>query len=89
MHNHEHSDESIVRLSKIEGHIRGIKNMIETGRECEDVLIQISAVQAALKNLSILILEDHLNHCIVDAINIGKGSEVVESFGHAIKHVLK
>lgn len=89
MNNHKHHKQVIERLSRAEGHLRGIKKMVEEGKECEEVLIQISAVQAALKNLSVIILQDHLDHCIIDAVNAGRGSEAVESFGNAIKHVLK
>lgn len=89
MNNHKHNKQVIERLSKIEGHVRGIKKMVEDGKECEDVLIQVSAVQGALKNLSVVILQDHLDHCIIDAVNEGRGNQAVESFGNAIKHVLK
>lgn len=89
MSNHKNYKQVIERLSKIEGHVRGIKKMVEDGKECEDVLIQVSAVQAALRNLSVIILQDHLDHCIIDAINEGKGAEAVENFGNAIKHVVK
>lgn len=86
---HAQHKQVIERLSKIEGHVRGIKKMAEDGKDCEDVLIQISAVTAALRNLSVIILQDHLDHCIVEAINEGKGAEALEEFSNAIKHVVK
>lgn len=89
MGHHKHNKQVIERLSGIEGHIRGIKKMMEEGKDCDDVLIQLSAVQAGIKSLSIIILQDHLDHCILDAVNEGRGSEVVEKFSHALKHVLK
>jgi DNA-binding FrmR family transcriptional regulator len=89
MNKHVHHKQVIERLSKIEGHVRGIKKMAEDGKECEDVLIQISAVMAALRNLSVIILQDHLDHCIVDAIKEGKGGKTLEDFANAIKHVVK
>lgn len=89
MNHHTHHKQVIERLAKMEGHIRGIKKMAEEGKECEDILIQISAVQAALKNLSVIILQDHLDHCIFDAVSEGRGGDAVEKFGNAIKHVLK
>jgi DNA-binding FrmR family transcriptional regulator len=89
MGNHTKSKQVIERLSRIEGHIRGIKKMVEEGKECEDVLIQISAVQSAIKSLSIVILKDHMEHCIVEAIDEGRGEEAVENLGNALKHVVK
>ena len=88
-HHHTNSKNVISRLSKMEGHIRGIKKMVEEDKTCEDVLIQISAVQAALRNLSVIILQDHLDHCIVDAIDEGKGDSAIGNFKNVIKYVVK
>ena len=89
MNKHTHHRQVIERLSRIEGHVRGIKKMVEDGKDCEDVLIQISAVTAALRNLSVIVLKDHLDHCIVEAINEGEGAKALEDFANAIKHVVK
>lgn len=89
MNTHIHSKQVLLRLSKIEGHVRGIKNMVENGKECEEVLIQISAVQAALKSLNVVILTDHLDHCVVKGIEDGHAPEVLDTFTRALKHVLK
>jgi DNA-binding FrmR family transcriptional regulator len=64
--NHTYTSTVSARLSKIEGHVRGIKKMLDDGKECEDLLLQISAVQAALSKVSKIILNDHLEHCIIN-----------------------
>ena len=59
------------RLSRIDGHICGIKKMVEEDRDCAELLIQIAAVRAALNKVSQILLEDHLETCLVDAVKVG------------------
>lgn len=68
-HTHSHTQTKAVinRLSKISGHIESIKRMVETGRDCSEVLIQLAAVKAAVSSVSSIVLKDHIEHCIVDA----------------------
>ena len=61
-------DSSINRLKTIEGHIKGITRMVENEEYCIDVIRQIQAVQAALNKVSITILNEHLNSCVITAI---------------------
>jgi DNA-binding FrmR family transcriptional regulator len=61
-------DDALSRLNNIEGHIRGIQRMIENDKYCIDVIQQIHAVQAALNKVSTIILEGHLNSCLISAI---------------------
>lgn len=65
------------RLKRIEGQVRGIHKMIEEDRYCVDVLVQLSAIQAALKKVSMHMLEDHSKHCVADAIKNGDGDEAI------------
>lgn len=58
----------VQRLKSIEGHVRGVEKMVEDGVYCIDVLRQIQAVHAALNKVSTLILDNHLNTCVVTAI---------------------
>lgn len=62
---HEHTDDVVNRLSRIEGHIRGIKKMLEDGQPCDQVLLQLSAVRAALNKTTKILLEDHFDHCVL------------------------
>jgi DNA-binding FrmR family transcriptional regulator len=59
------------RLHRIEGQVRGIERMVEDDRYCIDVLTQISAVNTALESLAFKVLDDHVNHCVADAIASG------------------
>ena len=74
-HPHVHSEESlqslINRLSRIEGHVRGIKTMIKDNRPCPDVLIQIAAVRGALDRVARMVLDNHLSDCIARATQDG------------------
>jgi len=63
-HTHKHSQAVINRLSRIEGHIRAIKNMLEEERPCPDILIQLAAVKSAITKASRLVLEDHMESCL-------------------------
>ena len=65
---HEHHQQVIARLAKIEGHVRAIKRMVENDTSCPDVLTQIAAVRLALNSVGRVILEDHLQSCMVDAV---------------------
>lgn len=74
-HTHVHSEESlraiVNRLSRVEGHIRGIKTMVQESRPCPEVLVQIAAVRGALDRVARLILDEHLTECIGRAANAG------------------
>lgn len=68
VHYHHVNKKNVIhRLSRIVGHIEGIKRMIEGETDCSDVLIQISAVRSALNNAGKIILADHINQCLLPA----------------------
>lgn len=87
-HGHYHSPEEkkkqINRLAKAIGHLNHVKTMIENDEDCAEVLIQLSAVNAALKNLGKEIINEHMTHCITHAIENGDVKEV-EEFQKAVK----
>ena len=66
-HTHEHTKAVLNRLSRAIGHLQSVRAMVEEGRDCSEVLIQLSAVRSAIDNTGKLILQDHLKHCIVEA----------------------
>ncbi|RSK29291.1 transcriptional regulator [Bacillus sp. HMF5848] len=66
------------RLKRIEGQVRGIQKMIEEDRYCVDVLIQVSAINAALKKVGFSLLERHTHHCVSDAIKQGDGDAAID-----------
>lgn len=66
------------RLNRIEGQIRGIKKMLENNAYCPDILIQVSAVNAALNSFNKVLLAEHINSCVVNDIKDGKTETVSE-----------
>ena len=70
-HHHENTRQVINRMNRAIGHMESIKTMIEDDRDCSEVLIQIAAVRSAINNIGKIILEDHIRHCVVDAIESG------------------
>jgi CsoR family transcriptional regulator, copper-sensing transcriptional repressor len=59
------------RLHRIEGQVRGIERMVEEDRYCIDILTQIAAVNTALESLAFNVLDDHVNHCVAEALASG------------------
>ena len=72
-HTHTHTNTKAVlnRLSRAIGHMESIKRMVEDGRDCSEVLIQISAVRSALASTGRLLLQDHIEHCVREAMETG------------------
>ncbi len=66
-HHHPQSSDVVARLARVEGHVRAIKQMSEEGKPCADILLQISAVQAALRKTGEAVLRDHLEQCVLSA----------------------
>jgi len=87
-HNHENTKMVINRLSRAIGHLESVKKMVQDERDCSEILIQVAAVKSAVNNIGKLILQDHLNHCITEAINTGDKSEL-EKFSDAIGKFMK
>ncbi|NCO76303.1 MAG: metal-sensitive transcriptional regulator [Cyanobacteria bacterium] len=91
-HGHIHSEESqrkiINRLSRIEGHVRGIKTMINESRDCPEVLIQIAAIRGALDRVARLILDEHLSECITRAAKDGTIEEEIKALKSALDRFL-
>lgn len=87
-HSHAHTKAVLNRMSKLIGHLESIRNMIENGRDCSDVLIQIAAVNGALNKVGKLILKDHMEHCIVDAIR-ENDEEAIKKLEEAIDRFIK
>lgn len=68
MEGHAHTTAVINRLSRAIGHLNAVKKMTEDGRDCSEVLIQLSAVRAEIENTAKVILKDHIDHCLVRAV---------------------
>ena len=89
-HSHTHTQTKAVlnRMARLIGHMQSVKQMIKDGRDCSEVLIQLSAVDAAIKSVSRVILKDHMEYCIVDAIKSGD-EKSIENINKALEQFLK
>lgn len=91
-HHHVHDEESlrriVNRLSRIEGHIRGIKTMVQESRACPEVLVQIAAVRGALDRVARIILDEHLTECIARAAEEGNIEAEIEELKAALDRFL-
>ena len=89
-HKHTHLNKSVLnRLARIEGQVKSLRSMVEEGRDCSEVLIQVAAARAALDQAGRLILEDHMEHCILDAVEEGRGQEALDDLKVALKRFIK
>jgi DNA-binding FrmR family transcriptional regulator len=91
-HPHIHDPESLRRimnrLARIEGHIRGVKTMVQESRPCPDVLVQIAAVRGALDRVARIILDEHLSECIGRAAAAGNIEAEIEELKMALDRFL-
>ena len=86
-HEHEHTKAVLNRMSRAIGHMNAVKRMVEEGRDCSEVLIQLSAVRSEISNLSKVILKDHIDHCIVEAVK-QDDEDAIENLKGAIDRLL-
>ena len=87
-HTHENTRAVLNRLSRAIGHLQSVKRMVEEGRDCSEVLIQIAAVRSAIDNTGKIILQDHLKHCIIDAAREGD-QQTIDDLCQAIDKYMK
>lgn len=87
-HVHENTKAVLNRLSRAIGHLESVKKMVEDGRDCSEVLVQIAAVRSAINNVGKVILQDHIQHCIVDAVE-ENDQEAIENLCQAIDKFVK
>lgn len=87
-HVHENTQAVLNRLSRAIGHLESVRKMVENGRDCSEVLIQIAAVRAAITNIGKVILQDHIQHCIVDAVE-RDDEQALDSLCQAIDKFIK
>ncbi len=66
-----HKDDYLKRLRRIEGQARGLQRMVEDEQYCIDILTQVSAMTKALQSVALGLLDEHLNHCVIDAARAG------------------
>lgn len=92
LHRHVHSMEEkkavLNRLSKAIGHLEAVKRMVERDEDCSEVLIQLAAVRSAINNTGKVVLKNHMNHCIVEAVE-ENDKEAIELLNQAIDKFMK
>ncbi|MGE4467960.1 metal-sensitive transcriptional regulator [Sphaerochaeta sp.] len=77
------------RLARIEGQVKGIRNMVQEERYCVDILLQLSAVISALKKVEDMVMENHLNTCVADAMRSNDGDEQKQKVGELMDVIAK
>ena len=87
-HTHQNTKAVLDRLARAIGHMEKVRRMVEDGVDCSEVLIQLAAVKAAVNNTGKLILKDHIEHCLVDAVEHGD-SATVDELNRAIDQFIK
>ncbi|WP_410514660.1 metal-sensing transcriptional repressor [Paenibacillus sp. BR2-3] len=88
-HEHKYRKQIINRLARIEGHMRSVKEMAVNGRDCSDIRLQIAAVRKALDNAAKLLLKDHLESCVVDAVHRGDQDKVLADLNKALDNYIR
>lgn len=88
-HEHKHRKQIVNRLSRIEGHLRAVKEMTQEGRDCAEVLLQIAAVRKALDNAAKLLLKDHLESCVMDAGHHEDRTKILDELNKALDHFIR
>lgn len=86
----QHTDTKAVlnRISRVTGHMQSVRRMVEEGKDCSDILIQLSAIRAAINGISRNILKDHIEHCLIDAA-ISGDRKPLEDLNNALEKFLK
>ena len=87
-HVHENQKAVINRLSRAIGHLESVRQMVEDGRDCSEVLVQLAAVRSAINATARVIMKDHIDHCIVDAVEEGD-LQAIEDLEQAIDQFIK
>ena len=89
-HPHVHTNTKAVlnRMSRAIGHMESVRKMVEDGRDCSEVLVQLAAVKAAINGVAKVIMKDHIDHCIVDAVERGD-RQAIEDLERAIDQYIK
>lgn len=81
---HDRRKEILDRLSRIEGHVHGLRKMVNEDKSCPDLLIQIAAVRAALGKVAQIILEDHIETCLKEAVKAGETEHYIAELKEAM-----
>ena len=81
----EHKEDVLARLRRVEGQIRGLQRMVEEDAYCIDILTQVSAATSAVKKVAVVLLDDHIRHCVTE----GDPEERVSEATSAIERLIR
>lgn len=81
---HKQRKDVLDRLARIEGHVRGLRRMVEEDKDCPELLIQVAAVRAALNQVGRIMLEDHMETCVLEAVKEGKSEKAIAELREAL-----
>jgi CsoR family transcriptional regulator, copper-sensing transcriptional repressor len=81
---HKQRKDVLDRLARIEGHVRGLRRMVEEDKDCPELLIQVAAVRAALNQVGRIMLEDHMETCVLEAAKEGKSEKAIAELKEAL-----
>lgn len=87
-HVHENQKAVVNRLARAVGHLEKVKRMVEEGRDCSEVLVQLAAVRSAIDSTGKVILQDHMRHCMVDAVAAGD-TGAIDDLCQAVEKFMK
>lgn len=85
----KHSQSVTQRLARIAGQVNGIRAMVEEGRPCEEVLVQLSSASRALTQAARLVMTEHLEHCVAEGFSEGDEQAVIENLTKAFEQFAK
>jgi len=83
-HQHHDIEKLCQRIKKVEGQLGGIRKMLENDKPCDEIIIQLNSAKSALQKISQIVLEDHLDHCVIDALKEGDGDVQIDSLKRAL-----
>ena len=81
---HKKRKDVLDRLARIEGHVRGLRRMVEEDKNCPELLLQVAAVRAALNQVGRIMLEDHMETCVIEAAKEGTSEKAIANLKDAL-----
>lgn len=82
-------DEHLKRLRRVEGQVRGLQRMVDEDQYCIDILVQVSAATRALQSLALQLLDEHVHHCVADAVATGGGEAKIDEAMRAVERLVR
>jgi len=88
MGEHKQTRQVVSRMARIEGHVRAVARMVEEGRPCSEVLVQVAAIRSALDRAAKVLLADHMEHCVLDSSGSGNRKKLLAELHKALERFI-